>query len=108
MTRITPSAGTSLNLRIRLTDTPGSLGKFATAVGECGGDIRSVELVTVNEGSSDWDFWVYCGDRQHTEQLLDVIKRLDNAEILDQADRTFVLHKGGKLEIKSRLALVNK
>jgi malate dehydrogenase (oxaloacetate-decarboxylating) len=108
MARLTPSAGTSLNLRVRLTDIPGSLGKFATAVGECGGDIRTVDLVQLDEASSDWDFWVYCADSDHTDELLQVIDSLDNAELLSSDDRTFLLHEGGKLEIRSKLALRNR
>lgn len=108
MIRLTPSAGTSLNMRVRLRDIPGSLGIFATAVGQCGGDIRTVDLVQVDEGSSDWDFWIYCGDSEHTDELLEVVRGLDNAELLHFEDRTFLLHRGGKVEIRSKLALRNR
>ena len=43
----TPSAQYSLTLRVEIDHLPGMLGKVASAIGDAGGTIGAVDLVTV-------------------------------------------------------------
>ncbi|MDR0960175.1 MAG: amino acid-binding protein [Propionibacteriaceae bacterium] len=45
-------------LRIELPETPGTLGRIATAMGEIGADIQSLEIVEHNDGYAIDDFTV--------------------------------------------------
>jgi malate dehydrogenase (oxaloacetate-decarboxylating) len=45
-----PSAQYSLTIRIEIADRPGMLGAVASAIGQAGASIGSIDLVEVKEG----------------------------------------------------------
>jgi hypothetical protein len=45
-------------LRVQLPDTPGALGRIATAMGEIGANIRSLEIIDIDTGQAVDDFMV--------------------------------------------------
>jgi malate dehydrogenase (oxaloacetate-decarboxylating) len=92
------SAQYSLTIRLEIADRPGMLGKVATAIGEAGGDIGSVDLVEVSEGMLLRDITVEAVDQQHWEAIVAALEALDGARVVDTTDRTFLLHVGGKIE----------
>jgi malate dehydrogenase (oxaloacetate-decarboxylating) len=50
---VTPSAQYSVTLRVEIDHRPGMLGKVASAIGDIGGTIGSVDLVQV-DGTHTW------------------------------------------------------
>ena len=56
----TPTAAFSLHLRVRLENTPGSLGRLAVAIGEAGGNITQLEGFDVRGEFLDEDIVVNC------------------------------------------------
>ena len=43
----TPNASYSLTLRVRIHNRPGKLGEITTAIGQAGGDIEGIDIVSV-------------------------------------------------------------
>jgi malate dehydrogenase (oxaloacetate-decarboxylating) len=96
------SAQYSLTIRLEIADRPGMLGKVATAIGEAGGDIGSVDLVEVREGTLIRDITVDAVDQAHWEAIVAALGALDGAQVIDTTDRTFLLHVGGKIEMRNK------
>ena len=101
----TTTAAFSIRIRVRLDNTPGSLGRLAAAIGSVGGNIWSLEGFTARRSELDEDLVVHCSSEAHQTQVLDAVRGLEGVELLEWEDRTFALHEGGKIDVISRIAV---
>src|SRR5439155_490117 len=72
----TPSAQYSLTIRVEIEHKPGMLGRVATAIGEAGGTIGSVDLVKVDDQYTLRDITVDAAGPEHWEQIVEAIDAL--------------------------------
>ncbi|MDQ3945962.1 MAG: NAD-dependent malic enzyme, partial [Actinomycetota bacterium] len=100
-----PSAGYAITLTVELSDVPGTFGRLAVAIGEAGGDIEAVDLIGHEGDLVVREITVKCGDEIHGEQVAAAVQQVPGITVREVADRTFVLHRGGKIEIASRVPL---
>src|SRR6478735_4488524 len=96
--RLTTQAQFSLVLRVRLANQPGMLGRVATAMGEAGAQIGTVDLVQLADGHAVRDITVDTGGEEHGDAIIAAVDGIDGAEVVDRTDRTFLMHVGGKIE----------
>ena len=101
----TPSAQYSLTLRVEIEHRPGMLGRVASAIGEAGGTIGAVDLVQVQREHTVRDITVETGDASDWPRLTAAVDAVSGARVLDTTDRTFLLHVGGKIEIRNKSPL---
>lgn len=73
--------GVEIVLRCILTDQPGALALLAGAVAECGGDIRSVEVLG-HEGEDVFDDLTVVIDPSSLRTLIDRLRRMDCVELV--------------------------
>jgi malate dehydrogenase (oxaloacetate-decarboxylating) len=102
---LTPSPGYSLTIRVEIRNRPGSLGRLTTAIGRMGGDIGAVDLVHVGHDVLTRDVTVNAASVAHGEQIVAAIGSVDGVEVINVSDRTFLMHLGGKIEVKSKVPL---
>ncbi|MDH4276888.1 MAG: ACT domain-containing protein, partial [Acidimicrobiia bacterium] len=95
----TTGAQYSVNLRVRLDNRPGVLGRLAVAIGEAGGNIFAIEGFVAKGPILERDIVVNCSSVEHQERLVAVSGSVDGVELLDSYDRTFRMHEGGKIEV---------
>jgi malate dehydrogenase (oxaloacetate-decarboxylating) len=98
----TPTAAFSIRLRVRLDNTPGALGRLASAIGEVGGNIWSLDGFEAKAQYLDEDVVVNCTSEAHQQQVIDAVSAADGVELLSWQDRTFAMHVGGKIDVVSR------
>src|SRR4051794_10536668 len=84
---------------------PGMLGRVATAIGEAGGSIGSVELVSVDDRHTLRDFTVDTAGEADARRIAGLVDAVDGARVVDSTDRTFRIHVGGKIEQRNKLAV---
>jgi malate dehydrogenase (oxaloacetate-decarboxylating) len=101
----TPSAQYSITLRVQIADRPGMLGRVATAIGDAGGTIGTVDLVEVSDDLLLRDITVDAADEEQWARIADAVDALAGAAVVDTTDRTFSLHVGGKIEQHNKHAL---
>ena len=101
----TPSAQYSLTLRVEIDHLPGMLGKVASAIGAAGATIGAVDLVEVDAGHTIRDITVETSDAADWPRLTAAVNAVEGARVLDTTDRTFMLHIGGKIEIRNKSPL---
>jgi malate dehydrogenase (oxaloacetate-decarboxylating) len=101
----TPTAAFSLHLRVRLDNTPGSLGRLAVAIGDAGGNITQLEGFDVRGEFLDEDVVVNCESEAHQSVVETAIRGLEGVEVLSLRDRTFEMHDGGKIEVLARMPI---
>jgi malate dehydrogenase (oxaloacetate-decarboxylating) len=104
----TPTAAFSIRLRVRLSNTPGALGRLASAIGAVGGNIWSLEAFEAKDLYLDEDLVVNCTSEAHQQAVIEAVRAAEDVELVGWQDRTFAMHKGGKIDVVSRLPLVDR
>ena len=99
------SSSYSVTLRLRYRNEPGFLGRIASAVGELGGSIGSVNGVGVSHGEITRDIVVQAYDAQHSQQIVNRVRTIPGVSLVQFTDRTFAIHQGGKIEVVSKIPL---
>jgi malate dehydrogenase (oxaloacetate-decarboxylating) len=96
------SAQFSFVLRVRIDHRPGMLGRVATAIGEAGGTIGSIDLVTIDDAHTLRDMTVDAAGTDHVEAIANAAGAVPGAEVIETTDRTFLMHVGGKIEQRNK------
>ena len=99
------SAQYSVTLRVRIAHRPGMLGRVAGAIGDAGGTIGNVDLVSMDDEWTVRDFDVDTSGTDHVVSVRSAVDAVDGAEVVSSDDRTFRLHVGGKIEQRNRQPL---
>src|SRR3954471_24292829 len=96
------SAQYSFSIRVRIEHKPGYLGRVTTAIGEAGGTIGSIDLISLDGGHILRDLDVDTSGPEHAQRIVAAIDAVTGAEVIDTTDRTFRLHFGGKVEQRNK------
>jgi malate dehydrogenase (oxaloacetate-decarboxylating) len=94
---VRPSAQFSLTLRVELDRRPGQLGMVASAIGAAGGSIGAIDSIELGDLKAIREITVMCSDQEHSEAIIMAAEQVDGCSLLEVTDRTFELHRGGKL-----------
>jgi len=105
MSGIAPSASYSLTVRLEITNRPGMLGRVASAIGDAGGDIGSVDLVESNRDRIQRDITIKARDSDHGALVVNRLRHLAGTRVINVSDRTFLMHLGGKIEIHNKVPI---
>jgi len=81
------------------------LGRVTSAIGQAGGDIGAVDLVEVGKSTITRDLTFNARDEAHGEQIVEGIRRLEGVRVVAVSDRTFLMHLGGKIEVRGKIPL---
>src|SRR3989449_1303024 len=102
---ITPSASYSFTVRLEIKNTPGMLGRVTSVIGKAGGDIGTVDLAEMTSARVLRDITIKARDSGHAHRIIDRLRRVTEVRIANISDRTFLMHLGGKIEIKSKVPI---
>ncbi len=100
-----PSEGYAITLRLKLSNKPGVLGQVTSAIGQAGGNIGAIDIVEVGNNQLVRDITVAAGNDATAKTIVEAVKALPDVTFINMSDRTFLLHIGGKIEIKSKIAI---
>ncbi|MEX2228160.1 MAG: NAD-dependent malic enzyme [Dehalococcoidia bacterium] len=98
-----PASGYQLLLRVRTRNRPGVLGGVTTAIGAVDARILDIDLAEAMPDYLVRDIRVTCRDEAHARQVVSALNDVPNVEVLMASDRTFQLHRGGKIEVANRV-----
>ncbi len=104
----TPLVAYSLGFCIELAPEPGTLVRLVTAIESVHGSI--VGLVTSEHAASEpvpVDLVVHCTDGEHMAAVTAAVMGLEGVRVDSVTDRTFAVHDGGKLELRSKAAVAS-
>src|SRR3954454_14939902 len=100
-----PSASYSFTMRIELRQAPGAFAAVAGAIGAEGAMLGAIDLVRVDQRGVTRDGTVPCVDAAHGERVVAALRALDGVKVSSVSDRTFLMHKGGKIEIVGKVPI---
>ena len=98
-----PSASYSMTLRVEFPNRAGSLGRVLTAIGGAEGMIGAVDIVRMGRELSTRDITVNARDSEHGRQIVEAVEVLPQTHVVNISDRTFLMHLGGKVEVRSKM-----
>lgn len=105
MVELTPNSSFSLTIRLQLPNRAGMLASVTSAIANCGGNLGQISLIEQTRKISLREITVDASSSEQAERVVEALKALPEAKIIRISDRTFDLHRGGKIHIRSRLPL---
>ena len=103
-----PSASYSFTMRVHLAQVPGSFARVAAAIGAEGAILGSIDLVRVETGTVVRDVTVACVDAHHADRVVAAVRAVEDVTVSSVSDRTFLMHKGGKIAIAPRVSITTR
>ncbi|MEQ1883905.1 MAG: NAD-dependent malic enzyme [Bryobacteraceae bacterium] len=89
-------------MRVRSPKQPGMLGRVSGAIGSAGGIIGAIDIVDSPAGHTVRDITVSAGNVEHAERIKAAVQAVPDVSLIHVSDRTFLLHLGGKIEVKPK------
>jgi len=108
MVDLTPNSSFSLTIRLAYPNNPGTLASITVAIAEAGGNLGQIDLVEQTRESFIRDLNIDAASTEHAEQIVQAIGALPDVKIIEFKDRTFNLHRGGKISMHNKLSLNNQ
>lgn len=105
MVNLTPNSSFSLTLRLEIPNRVGMLASVTGAIASSGGNLGQIDLIEQTRDFSIRDITVDAASTEHAETIVEAVKALVEIKVLEVYDRTFNLHRGGKISITSRIAI---
>jgi malate dehydrogenase (oxaloacetate-decarboxylating) len=105
MVNLTPNSSFSLTLRLEIPNRVGMFASVTQAIASNGGNIGQIDLIEQSRAVSTRDVTVDASSTEHAETIIEAIKTLPDIKLVNVYDRTFNLHRGGKISICSRIEL---
>ena len=108
MNDIGPYSNYRLTVRLDLANKPGMFAKVASALAEEGANLGAVDLASATADRMVRDVTFDVRDEAHGERVLAKLNNLPGVTVLSASDRIFLLHLGGKIQVKSKLPLTTR
>jgi len=105
MANLTPNPSFSLTIRIEIPNRIGMLASITNAIASSGGNLGQIDLIEQTRKISTRDLTVDAASTEQAEKIMQAVKALPDIKVLNVYDRTFNLHRGGKISIASRIHL---
>lgn len=105
MTDLTPNSSFSLTLRLQIPNRVGMLASVTHVIASNGGNLGQIDLIEQTRQISLRDITVDAASTEHAEIIVQAVKALSDIKLINVYDRTFNLHRGGKISISSRITL---
>ncbi len=107
MADLTPNSSFSLTIRLQIPNRVGMLASVTQAIATSGGNFGQIDLIEQTRQVSTREITVDAASTEHAETIVQAVKALPDVKVLNVYDRTFNLHRGGKISINSRIEIKN-
>ena len=105
MVSLTPNPSYSLTLRIKLPNQVSQLSTVIEAIARAKGNLGNIDVVEKSREFIIREIAVDAASTEAAENIEAAVRSLDHVEVLAVYDRTFALHRGGKLRVEAKIPL---
>jgi malate dehydrogenase (oxaloacetate-decarboxylating) len=105
---LTPSVSHSFTIRLTYPNRVGMFARVVSTIGKHGGDLGAVDIVAPDAKFMTRDITVRARDAAHQEELVSSVRHLPRVKVINVSDRVFLLHLGGKLGIRNKVAVTTR
>lgn len=108
MVELTPNSSFSLTIRLQLPNRAGMLATVTQAIASQGGNLEQIGLIEQTRLVTLREITVDAASTEHAEKIVQAVRALPEINVIDIYDRTFNLHRGGKISIEGKIPLKNQ
>ena len=105
MIELTPNPSFSLTMRVEVPSRPGMLAALTQAIATVGGSIGHLDLIEQTRQITIREITVDASSTEHAEKVVQIVKALPEIKVIEVSDRTFNLHRSGKITVQSKIPL---
>jgi malate dehydrogenase (oxaloacetate-decarboxylating) len=106
--KIKPTPSYSILVRLQIPREPGMIGRISQAIGDAGGIIDTIEVISRKEKVSIREIVIEASSCAHQQEIIQALEQVDNVYLLRVEDLTLKYHVGGKLETGCKLSLAKR
>jgi len=103
-----PSPGYSITVRVEAPASTSATGELTAVIGAAGGALTALDVVESHHDRIVVDVTIDAVDVEHSDAIADAIGALPGFEMRKVSDRTFLMHLGGKLEVRAKVPLLHR
>jgi malate dehydrogenase (oxaloacetate-decarboxylating) len=92
-------------MRLHTTLDHTLIGAVATAIAHGGGIVTAIDVADSRQAGLVVDVTFSATDAVHADELVEAVGSLEGITVHKVSDRTFLLHLGGKIEVRSKVPL---
>ncbi len=100
-----PSPSYSITIRLEAPVGPRTTTDLVSTVGETGAAVTAVDVVEATDEMMVVDVSANARDEAHVAQLRGALEQIDGVTVKHVSDATFLMHLGGKLEVRPKVNL---
>lgn len=108
MSELEPYSNYRLTVRLELANKPGMFAKVAAVLAEAGANLGAVDIVSATADRMVRDVTFDVRSEAHGEQVLQRLGTVPRVTVLSASDRIFLLHLGGKIEVRSKFPVTTR
>ena len=97
------NASNSIIVRLRIDNKVGMLASVNRVISEMGGVVGAIDLVGPEDGVLVRDISIFTNNPDHSDKIVESIKKTHGVEFVNFSDRTFLVHLGGKISVRNRI-----
>jgi malate dehydrogenase (oxaloacetate-decarboxylating) len=103
-----PSVSYSFTARLEVASHGRAVSEITRAVEQAGGVVTALDVASGTRGTLRVDVTCAAIDTAHAESLVAALREIPGVTVHKVSDRTFLLHLGGKIEMRSKVPLRNR
>ncbi|HEX6473080.1 MAG TPA: NAD-dependent malic enzyme [Streptosporangiaceae bacterium] len=100
-----PSVSYSITVRVEVPAGGMAVSQITQVVEHTGAIVTALDVTTAGHEKLRIDVTIATRDTEHAEQVVGAIEAIDGVRIHKVSDRTFLMHLGGKIEMRSKVPL---
>src|SRR5579872_5578847 len=103
-----PSVSYSITVRLEVASRGRAVSEITRVVEHAGGLVTALDVTAGRGDRLRVDVTCAARDTEHSEEIVDALKAIDGVAVHKVSDRTFLLHLGGKIEMRPKVPLRNR
>ena len=103
-----PSVSYSITVRLEVASRGRAVSEITRAVEQSGGVVTALDVTAGRNDRLRVDVTCAARDTDHAEAIVTALAGIDGVTVHKVSDRTFLLHLGGKIEMRSKVPLRNR
>jgi len=103
-----PSVSYSITVRLEVSSRGRAVSEITRAVESSGGVVTALDVTPGRADKLRIDVTCAARDSEHAEAIVAALAAIDGVSVHKVSDRTFLLHLGGKIEMRSKVPLRNR
>jgi malate dehydrogenase (oxaloacetate-decarboxylating) len=103
-----PSVSYSITVRLEVASKGRAVSEITRVVEQAGGVVTALDVTPGGNDRLRVDVTCAARDTAHSEAIVTALAAIDGVAVHKVSDRTFLLHLGGKIEMRSKVPLRNR